>query len=132
MSEFNFKSRKNLVKVTIEGKEYSFDVSPTNGRFIKQVATMAREVESLSAVIASMQDPDWASIDKAFDLIMQKQKEIIDFVAPGEWDSLYKAAGEDVLNMTDLVAFIGGEIQSGFTRGKIDEVTPVAPSGEAV
>lgn len=132
MSEFNFKSRKNLVTVKIEGREYSFDISPTNYQFVKNVSSMAREVEDLSAKIGAMTEPNWGKIAEAFELIEQKQRAVIDNLLPGAWDELYAASGEDMEGMTELIVYIGREIQEGFAKAKIKAVEPVAPSGEAV
>lgn len=132
MAEFTFKPRKNLVSVKIEGKEYSFDISPTNGEFVKKIASMARDVESASVAIGAMSTPNWGAIDEAFDLIKAKQMAVVDLVAPGAWDELYAASGKDVMGMTELVAFIAGEIQEGFTKAQRKAVEPVAPGGQEV
>ena len=132
MSEFVFKSRKSEVELTIQGKLYRFDVSPTNYQFVKNVSSMAREVEEMSVKIVSMDKSSWTEIETAFDSIQEKQKRVIDTLLPGSWDELYAASGEDLLGMVELIVYIGNEIRDGATKAQRRAVEPVEPSGNEV
>lgn len=127
MAEFRFKERKNIITLTIEGKEYRFDCSPTNYGFVKRVAVLSREVQAASEQYNLSPKDTLFDIEKAFDLIKAKEEEAIEAILPGCWDELFKASGSDLMAMVDLIVYITGEIKAAGANAKRAEIAPEIP-----
>ncbi|MEI8095877.1 MAG: cell division protein ZapA [Spirochaetales bacterium] len=132
MASFDFNRRKNEITLSVCGKDYSFDISPTNYDFVKKVAVLSREVEELSGRYNAMPKDSLADLEAAFDLILEKERQVIEVLLPGKWDELFDLAGHDLLAMVDLIGFITGEIKGAGVAAKVASVTPAVPDGPEV
>lgn len=132
MAEFKFKERKNILVLKICGKEYSFDVSPTNYSFVKKVAGLWHEVEAVVNRFADTKNKPFKDIEKSFDYIKEKEQEIVEFLLPGAWDELFALANTDLMNMVDLIGFIASEIKAAGVQAKIDSVEPTSKGTDEV
>lgn len=128
MGSFNTRSATKKVEVEIYDKKFSFDASPSNHVFVKKTVSFAGDVQKiigeLSASKGGLED-----VAKAYDAVYDKEKEILDFILPGEWDGLFAEAGHDLLVMAQLVGFVIGEIAEAFSQGRIEAVTASVPDG---
>jgi len=129
MAEFRFKERKNILELKICGKDYSFDVSPTNYSFVKKVAGLWHEVKSVMDRFADAKGKPFEDMEKTFDYIKEKEQEIVEFLLPGAWDELFALAGNDLMNIVDLIGFIAGEIKGAGVKAKIEAIEPSEPKG---
>jgi hypothetical protein len=132
MASFEFKARKNELALTVCGKVYSFDISPTNYDFVKKVAVLSREVEELSGRYNAMPKNSLSDLEAAFDLILEKERQVIEVLLPGKWDELFDAAGHDLLAMVDLIGFMTSEIKGAGVAVKVDSIVPAVPDGTEI
>lgn len=133
MAEFRFKEKREILTVTINGRDYQFDCSPTNYDFVKRVAALSREVEDISRKYNEMPKNNLDELEKAFDFIREKEQAVIELIIPGKWDELFKEAGSDLLEMVDLIAFVAKEITKHGAQARRQAVTPDVPQdAEAV
>lgn len=124
MKEFDFQEKKNILTVKICGKEYSFNVSPTNYKFIKTVAGLWHEVEAMTKKLADMKHLPMGDLEAQFDAIKEKEQQMVEAILPGSWDELFEKAGYDLLSMVDLLTFVAGEIKSAGVAAKVESVKP--------
>lgn len=130
MAEFRFKERKELVKLTICGKEYTFDVSPSNYKYVKQISGIYREVMNSVDLFSKSKDISLEEIEKQFDLIKEKEQSFVELLLPGAWDDLFEKAGNDLMNMVDLMTFISSNIKGAGVKAKIESVRPETAKGK--
>lgn len=130
MNDFTF-SRKNevLLDLTICGSPYTFNVSPTNYGFIKRIAELSREVEKILTEFNSKKKDSIFDIEKAFDFLKDKEKEVIEILLPGKWDELFTLAGQDLMEMVELITFISEKVKASGSAAKKDAVIPELPEG---
>ncbi len=131
MKEFSFKPKQHIHKVNICGKVYDFNCSPTNWSYVKKVAELSREVQKYAEEFNAIPKDTLFDIEKAFDFLKDKEKAIIEAVLPGKFDELFEAAGYDVLEMVDLIAFVTDEIKSAGAQAKKAEIQPAGAPADA-
>jgi len=132
MKEFNFKERKNVLVLKICGKDYRFDVSPTNYKFVKAISAIWREVEDLTKKFANSKNEDLGTIEAQFDAIKAKEQEMVELLIPGAWDELFEKAGNDLLDMVDLLTFIASNIKGAGVAAKVDSVKPATKGSREI
>lgn len=127
-NEFRFQN-KNQVLLTLDicGAPYQFDVSPTNYGLIKKVAELSRETQRLLAEFNAKKKDTLFDMEKAFDFLKEKEQEIMEILLPGKWEELFKLAGQDLMNMVDLISFLAERIQSKGAKAKKDSLAPEVP-----
>lgn len=128
MAEFNFKSKKNEVKLAVrkdgeEVKELVFDCSPTNYRFIKRAAAAGRAIESALS--------EGLTVDHIDDIV-KAEREAFEVMAPGQWDEYFEFLDEDVGNIAQLIKMMLETVRAKGIEAKADAVAPAVPDGEQV
>lgn len=124
MQEFYFARKKNELVLKICGKDYSFNASASNYKFVKAVASFWRETLAVVDKIAAMKGDSPDDMETAFDLLKDKEKSMVDYLMPGSWDELFEKAGYDLMDMADMLTFIAGEIKSAGVSAKVESVKP--------
>jgi hypothetical protein len=124
VKEFNFAGKKSELVLKICGKDYSFNASASNYKFVKTVASFWRETLAVVDKIAAMTGDSPDDLETAFDLLKDKEKGMVDFLMPGAWDELFEKAGYDLMDMMDMLTFIAGEIKGAGVSAKVESVKP--------
>lgn len=129
---FTFSSEHEvLLKLEICGKPYTFNCSPSNYDFVKRVAALSRQAEIVLRDFNAQPKEKPEDVEKAFDFLCEKEKEIIGILLPGKWDELFDLANHDLMNMVDLIAFISNKVKEKGAAAKIASVAPVAVPQDA-
>lgn len=129
MVEFKRKERDYRIEMKILDKEYVVNVSPTSHVLLKQVQTLQDEAKEM---LKSIESATVETIVGIVEGVLVKEKAVIDLLIPGAWDGFYAELSGDVLDLTELVAFVVAKVLQGTSQAKLAAVAPVDGNGEAV
>lgn len=133
MDQFNFRKQSgNTLSLDLCGTVYTFDVSPTNYGYVKRMATLAREIDLMAKAIGELQTSDWKQIESAFDQLKGKEKDVLEAILPGAWEDLWPKAGEDLMNMVELIMFVAEKVKDAGAKAKIEAALPAGETGDDI
>lgn len=131
MADFHFKPKKTDIVLRVEregengeveSRDLAFECSVSNYSFIKNVIGWGEEISMLSKSIS----------EKSILSIIEKEKQVFEAIAPGQWDEFFAFLDEDIAFMTQLVGLVTNKvIEKGFESKKA-EIEPEVPGGEEV
>ena len=129
MIEFKRKERDYRIEMKLLGSDYVVNVSPTSHVLLKQVQTLQDEAR---AMLKSLDSATVETIVDIVEAVLAKEKAVVDLLLPGAWEGFYDELKGDVLDLTELVAFVVAKVLQGASTAKLAAVAPVEGNGEEV